>query len=96
MVGVGGWWWWGAARQIGTNVWELLKFLKVEYKRVVRKKKTHRGAKVVSHFVRERDVGDFGRNVGGVILHGDNASVQRLLLPVRVQLAFFTDTAGAP
>lgn len=33
----------GASRQIGTNVWELLKFLKVEYKRVVRKKKKPTG-----------------------------------------------------
>lgn len=60
------------------------------------KRQTHRGAKVVSHFVSERDVGDFGRNVGGVILHGDDASVQRLLLPIRVQLAFLADPARAP
>lgn len=50
----------------------------------------------MSHFVSERDVGDFGRDVGGVVLHGDDASVQRLLLPIRVQLAFLADPAGAP
>lgn len=58
--------------------------------------KTHRGAKVVSHFVSEGDVGNFGRNVGGVVLHGDDARVQRLLFTIRVQLAFLTDPAGAP
>jgi len=57
---------------------------------------THRGAKVVAHFVRERDVGDFGRDVGGVVLHCDDARVQRLLFAIRVQLALFTDSSRAP
>lgn len=57
---------------------------------------THRRAKVVSNLVCEGDVGDFGGDVGGVVLHRDDASVQRLLLPIRVQLTLLTDTSGAP
>lgn len=57
---------------------------------------THRGAKVVAHFMCKGDMRDFGRNVGGVVLNGDDSSVERLLLAVRVQLAFLTDASGAP
>lgn len=39
---------------------------------------------------------DFGRNVGGVVLNSDDSSVERLLLAIRVQLAFLTDASGAP
>lgn len=41
-------------------------------------------------------MGDFRRYVGGVVLYSDYTSVQRLFLSIRVQLAFFTDTSGAP
>ena len=57
---------------------------------------TYRGAEVVTHFVCECDVGNFGGYVGGVVLHGDDARVQRLLFPIRVQLALLTDSSRAP
>ena len=57
---------------------------------------TYRGAEVVTHFVCECDVGNFGGYVGGVVLHGDDARVQRLLLTIRVQLALLTDSTRAP
>lgn len=44
--------------------------------------KTHRGAKVVSYFMCKRDMGDFGRYVGGVVLYSDYTRVQRLLLSI--------------
>lgn len=50
----------------------------------------------MSYFMRESDMGDFRRYVGGVVLHRDNTSVERLLFSIRVQLAFFTDASGAP
>lgn len=55
-----------------------------------------RGAKVVSYFMCKRDMGDFWRYVGGIVLYSDYTSVERLLFSVRVQLAFFTDASGAP
>lgn len=57
---------------------------------------THRRAKVVSNLMCEGDVGDLGGDMGGVVLHRDDAGVQRLLLPIRVQLTLLTDTSGAP
>ena len=41
-------------------------------------------------------MGDFWRYVGGIVLYSDYTSVQRLLFPIRVQLAFFTDASRAP
>src|SRR4029434_7225263 len=55
---------------------------------------THRRAEIVSDLVSEGDVGDFRGNMGSVVLYGDDACVQRLLLPIRVQLTFLTDTTG--
>lgn len=55
---------------------------------------THRGAKVVSDLMSKGDVGHLGRHVGAVILHSDDSSVQRLSLPVRVELALLTDAPG--
>lgn len=45
-------------------------------------KGTHRGAKVVSYFMRKSDMGDFRRYVGGIVLYGDNTSVERLLFSI--------------
>src|SRR4029434_3267612 len=55
---------------------------------------THRRAEIVSDLVSEGDVGDFRGNMGSVVLYGDDACVQRLLLPIRVQLTFLTDNTG--
>lgn len=52
----------------------------------------YRGAKVVSHFMCEGDMRDFWRYVGRVVLNSDYTGVERLPLPIRVQLAFFTDS----
>lgn len=49
----------------------------------------------MADLVSEGDVRHLGRDVGGVVLHGDDASVQRLPLPVRVQLALLTDATRA-
>ena len=57
---------------------------------------TYRRAEVVTHFVCECDVGNFGGYVGGVVLHGDDARVQRLLLAIRVQFALLADSSRAP
>ena len=48
----------------------------------------------MADLVGEGDVGDFGRHVGAVVLHRDDARVQGLPLPVRVQLALLTDAPG--
>lgn len=50
----------------------------------------------MAYFMCKSDMRDFGRNVGGVVLNGDDSSVERLLLAIRVQLAFLTDASGAP
>lgn len=56
---------------------------------------THRGAKVVSDLMSKGDVGHLGRHVGAIILHGDDSSVQRLSLAIRVELALLTNAPGA-
>ena len=38
----------------------------------------------MSDFVSEGNVRDFGWDVRGIVLHGDDAGVQRLLLTIRV------------
>lgn len=50
----------------------------------------------MSDFMCKRDVGDFRRYVGGVVLHSDYTGVQRLLFSIRVQLAFLADSSRAP
>ncbi len=57
---------------------------------------SHRGAEVVSDLMSEGDVRDFRRHVRGVVLHRDDPGVQRLLLPVRIQLVLLTDSSRAP
>lgn len=52
--------------------------------------KTHRRAKVVSDLMSEGDVRDFRGNVWSVVLHCDDAGVQRLFLHVRVLLILLT------
>lgn len=41
------------------------------------------------------DVGHLGRHMGTIILHSDDTGVQRLPLPVGVELALFTNAPGA-
>lgn len=41
------------------------------------------------------NVGHLGRDMGGVVLHSDDTSVQRLSLPIRVKFALFTDAPRA-
>ena len=53
---------------------------------------TYRRAKVVSHFMSKSDMGNLGGDMGTVVLHSDDTSVERLPLPIRVQFAFFTDS----
>lgn len=55
---------------------------------------THRGAKVVSDLMSEGDVGHLGGHVGAIVLHSDDTSVQRLSLPIRVELALLTNAPG--
>lgn len=45
---------------------------------------TYRGTKVVPNFMSKGDVRHLGRDMGGVVLHSDDTSVQRLPLPIRV------------
>lgn len=56
---------------------------------------TYRRAKVVPNLMSKGDVGDFGRDMGGIVLHSDDASVQRLLLSIRVQFVLLTDAPRA-
>lgn len=49
----------------------------------------------MADLVGEGDVGDFRGDVGGVVLHGDDAGVQGLPLPVRVHLALLADAPRA-
>lgn len=41
------------------------------------------------------NVGHLGRDVGGVVLHSDDTSVQGLSLPIRVEFALLTDAPRA-
>lgn len=50
----------------------------------------------MSDFMRKGDVRDFGRDVGAVVLDGDDAGVQGLLLAIRIKFALFTDSTRAP
>lgn len=45
----------------------------------------------MSNFMSEGDVRHLRRHMGTIILHRDDASVQRLSLPVRVEFALFTN-----
>lgn len=54
---------------------------------------TYRRAKAVSDLMGEGDVRHLRGHVRGVVLHGDNASVQGLPLPIGVQSVFLTDAS---
>lgn len=56
---------------------------------------TYRRAKVVPNLMSKGDVGDFGGDMRGIVLHSDDASVQRLLLSIRVQFVLLTDAPRA-
>lgn len=48
----------------------------------------------MSDFMSKGDVRHLGRHMGTIILHGDDTSVQRLSLPIRVEFALFTNPPG--
>lgn len=49
----------------------------------------------MSDLMGEGDVGHFRGNVAAIVLNSDDASVERLLLAIRVELAFLTNPTRA-
>lgn len=48
----------------------------------------------MSDLMSKGDVGHLGRHVGAIILHSDDPRVQRLSLPISVELALLTNAPG--
>lgn len=49
----------------------------------------------MSDFMGEGDVGHFGGDVAAIVLHSDDASVERLLLAIGVELTLLTNPTRA-